>query len=162
MNLPDCQDACWLVTYVDLKRPNGCLVVMQAGVHQLVELHAKQKFRVNCEASPSRKGVHHWQFAVPNLLAARRAANESAAIASLRTLHGANITYQFADGNGLIFAPSLAALNSTNLIDSVLRRFVLQPLAEIAPDLVLPGLNNVTVAKLLESLPADDSLRRLE
>ena len=58
-------------------------------------------------------------IAIPNLLAARRAANESAAIASLRTLHGANITYQFADGNGATFAPNMAALNAANLIDSV-------------------------------------------
>jgi 2-amino-4-hydroxy-6-hydroxymethyldihydropteridine diphosphokinase len=38
------------------------------------------------------------------------------------------------------------------------RRFVLQPLAEIAPDLILPGQSK-TVAQLLEQLPPDASMR---
>jgi 2-amino-4-hydroxy-6-hydroxymethyldihydropteridine diphosphokinase len=41
-----------------------------------------------------------------------------------------------------------------------LRRFVLQPLGEIAPDLVLPGQTR-TVAQLLATLPSDDTMRRL-
>jgi len=40
-----------------------------------------------------------------------------------------------------------------------LRRFVLGPLAEIAPALVLPG-QRATVAELLESLPADPGMQR--
>jgi 2-amino-4-hydroxy-6-hydroxymethyldihydropteridine diphosphokinase len=40
------------------------------------------------------------------------------------------------------------------------RRFVLQPLSEIAPDLVLPGQTR-TVAQLLERLPPDETMRRL-
>jgi 2-amino-4-hydroxy-6-hydroxymethyldihydropteridine diphosphokinase len=40
------------------------------------------------------------------------------------------------------------------------RRFVLQPLAEIAPDLLLPGQSK-TVEKLLQELPSDNSVRRL-
>lgn len=40
------------------------------------------------------------------------------------------------------------------------RRFVLQPLSEIAPELVLPGQSR-TVAKLLAALAADSSMRRL-
>lgn len=40
------------------------------------------------------------------------------------------------------------------------RRFVLQPLAEIAPDLVLPG-QTASVATLLEQLPDPESVRRL-
>jgi prepilin-type N-terminal cleavage/methylation domain-containing protein len=39
-------------------------------------------------------------IAIPNLLAARRSANEGSAIASLRTLHGAQMTYSATNGNG--------------------------------------------------------------
>jgi len=41
------------------------------------------------------------------------------------------------------------------------RRFVLQPLSEIAPELVLPG-QTCTVAQLLENLPADAAMRRVD
>ena len=41
-----------------------------------------------------------------------------------------------------------------------LRRFVLQPLSEIAPELVLPG-QVLTVRQLLDHLPSDESLRRV-
>lgn len=41
------------------------------------------------------------------------------------------------------------------------RRFVLQPLSEIAPDLVLPGQSR-RVAQLLALLPADAIMRKLE
>ena len=41
-----------------------------------------------------------------------------------------------------------------------LRRFVLQPLGEIAPDLVLPGQNK-TVLQLLAELSSDEILKRL-
>jgi 2-amino-4-hydroxy-6-hydroxymethyldihydropteridine diphosphokinase len=40
------------------------------------------------------------------------------------------------------------------------RRFVLQPLSEIAPALVLPG-QSLSVAELLRALPADTSVRKL-
>ncbi len=39
-------------------------------------------------------------IAIPNLLAARRAANESSGVAALRTLHGAQMTYATTNGNG--------------------------------------------------------------
>ena len=39
-------------------------------------------------------------IAIPNLLAARRSANEGSAISSLRTLHGAQSTYFATHGNG--------------------------------------------------------------
>ena len=40
-----------------------------------------------------------------------------------------------------------------------LRRFVLQPLSEIAPDLILPG-RTATVAQLLRDLPPDDPMSK--
>ena len=40
------------------------------------------------------------------------------------------------------------------------RRFVLQPLSEVAPDLILPGQTK-TVAQLLAELPRDEQMRRL-
>ena len=58
-------------------------------------------------------------IAIPNLLAARRSANEGSAVSSLRTLHGANATYQASVGAGN-FAASMAVLNTANLIDGVL------------------------------------------
>lgn len=39
------------------------------------------------------------------------------------------------------------------------RRFVLQPLSEIVPELILPGQTR-TVSELLKSLPADGSVRK--
>jgi 2-amino-4-hydroxy-6-hydroxymethyldihydropteridine diphosphokinase len=42
-----------------------------------------------------------------------------------------------------------------------LRRFVLAPLAELAPDRVLPG-QTAAVADLLAGLPLDPGLRRLD
>ena len=39
-------------------------------------------------------------IAIPNLLAARRSANEGSAISAMRTLHGANVTYSATNGNG--------------------------------------------------------------
>lgn len=62
-------------------------------------------------------------IAIPNLLAARRAANEGSAASSLRTIHGAEATYQATTGNGNFSATGaagLTALNSANLIDAVL------------------------------------------
>jgi type IV pilus assembly protein PilA len=39
-------------------------------------------------------------IAIPNLLAARRSANEGSAVSSLRTLHGAQMTYAATNGGG--------------------------------------------------------------
>lgn len=57
-------------------------------------------------------------IAIPNLLAARRSANEGSAVSSLRTIHGAEMTYQATTGNGSY--GNLAALQGANVIDSVL------------------------------------------
>ena len=74
-------------------------------------------------------------IAIPNLLAARRAANESSAISSLRTLHGAQMTYAATSGNRQFAGATTAAAPGAgslvplqqlsepgiNLVDSVLR-----------------------------------------
>ena len=84
-------------------------------------------------------------IAIPNLLAARRSANEGSAASSLRTVHGAQATYQATTGNGdyagldaAIDTSGFTALAVANLIDPVLgsgsksgyaftmRRFALQ------------------------------------
>jgi general secretion pathway protein G len=57
-------------------------------------------------------------IAIPNLLASRRSANEGSAISALRTLHGAEVTYQSTSGAGNF--GNFAALNGAGLIDSVL------------------------------------------
>jgi type IV pilus assembly protein PilA len=58
-------------------------------------------------------------IAIPNLLASRRAANEASAISSLRTLSGAEATFQTSVGNGEY--GDLAALGTAGLVDSVMQ-----------------------------------------
>jgi prepilin-type N-terminal cleavage/methylation domain-containing protein len=57
-------------------------------------------------------------IAIPNLLASRRAANEGAATAAMRTIYGAEATYQATQGVGNY--GDLTELNSSGLIDTVL------------------------------------------
>jgi type II secretory pathway pseudopilin PulG len=57
-------------------------------------------------------------IAIPNLLAARRAANEGSAMSSLRTLASAEATYQATTGAGKF--GTLSELAAVNLIDSKL------------------------------------------
>ena len=66
-------------------------------------------------------------IAIPNLLAARRSANEGSAASSLRTIHGASATFQATTGNGNFPDPDagpsavgLGVLNANNLVDGVL------------------------------------------
>jgi len=49
-------------------------------------------------------------IAIPNLLAARRTANESSAIASVRIVCTSQVTYRQTVGNNINYAPNLAAL----------------------------------------------------
>jgi len=59
-------------------------------------------------------------IAIPNLLAARRSANEGSAISAHRTLHGAQMTYAATYGSGA-YAAAIGTLGgTTGLIDSVL------------------------------------------
>ncbi len=66
-------------------------------------------------------------IAIPNLLAARRSANEGSAIASLRTLHGAQMTYASTKGNN-DFAGAIGGAGTP------------AALAELGPD--FGGVNN--------------------
>ena len=69
-------------------------------------------------------------IAIPNLLAARRSANEGSAISAMRTLHGAQATYQSTYGAGNYAGATTAgitgltqmygAAGAVGLIDSVL------------------------------------------
>ena len=66
-------------------------------------------------------------IAIPNLLAARRSANEGSAISSMRTLHGAQMTYQATSGAGnyahtgaTVDTTGLGILKGVGLIDSTL------------------------------------------
>jgi type IV pilus assembly protein PilA len=56
-------------------------------------------------------------IAIPNLLASRRAANESSAIATMRTVFSSEATYQSTTGAGQY--GDLAALGTAGLVDSV-------------------------------------------
>lgn len=58
-------------------------------------------------------------IAIPNLIAARRAANEGSAQSASRTLHSAQVTYASTSGNGN-YSDDLAKLSTANLIDSQL------------------------------------------
>jgi type IV pilus assembly protein PilA len=57
-------------------------------------------------------------IAIPNLLASKRAANEGSAQATMRTLTGAEATYQATAGAGSF--GNLAALQGQGLVDTVL------------------------------------------
>ncbi len=66
-------------------------------------------------------------IAIPNLLAARRSANEGSAVSAMRTLHGAQMTYSSTYGNGnyagAVGAGTTAALTelgTPGLVDGVL------------------------------------------
>jgi type IV pilus assembly protein PilA len=66
-------------------------------------------------------------IAIPNLLAARRSANEGSAVSACRTLHGAQMTYASTYGNGnyagVVGTPdntALSALATPGLVDGVL------------------------------------------
>ena len=59
-------------------------------------------------------------IAIPNLLASRRAANESSAIASVRTIGSAQATFLSTVGNNTAYAANLPALFGAGLIDGTL------------------------------------------
>ncbi|MEZ5345146.1 MAG: prepilin-type N-terminal cleavage/methylation domain-containing protein [Pyrinomonadaceae bacterium] len=57
-------------------------------------------------------------IAIPNLLAARRSANEGAAVSTQRMLHSSQVTYAATQGSGN-YAASLGPLFTVNLIDGI-------------------------------------------
>ena len=66
-------------------------------------------------------------IAIPNLLAARRSANEGSTVSAMRTLHGAQLTYSATTGNGNYAGAvgggtvaALTELRTPGIIDSVL------------------------------------------
>ena len=66
-------------------------------------------------------------IAIPNLLAARRSANEGSAISACRTLHGAQMTYASTYGNGnyagavgAATTQALTELGTPGLVDGVM------------------------------------------
>lgn len=66
-------------------------------------------------------------IAIPNMLGARRAANEGSAVSTLRTLYGADMSFAASVGSGnyagtasTAGTSSLNALAAANLVDSVL------------------------------------------
>ena len=64
-------------------------------------------------------------IAIPNLLAARRSANEGAAVSTQRMLHSSQVTFAATQGSGnyaggTAFAGGLTDLRDANLIDSVI------------------------------------------
>jgi prepilin-type N-terminal cleavage/methylation domain-containing protein len=56
-------------------------------------------------------------IAIPNLIAARRAANEGSAQSITRTVHSAQVTYQSTSGGG-DFADDLTVLRDASLVDA--------------------------------------------
>jgi type IV pilus assembly protein PilA len=66
-------------------------------------------------------------IAIPNLLSARRAANEGSAVSTLRTVYGANMTFAATTGlgnyagiAGAVGTTSLGDLAAANMVDPVL------------------------------------------
>ncbi len=59
-------------------------------------------------------------IAIPNLLAARRSANEGSAISAMRTLHGAQMTYASTYGSGEYASAIIQLGGTTGLVDATL------------------------------------------
>jgi prepilin-type N-terminal cleavage/methylation domain-containing protein len=57
-------------------------------------------------------------IAIPNLLAARRSANEGSAVSSMRTIHGGEMTFQSTTGAGQY--GTLTQMKSVGIVDEVL------------------------------------------
>ena len=92
-------------------------------------------------------------IAIPNLLAARRSANEGSAISSLRTVHGGEMTYQATTGAGVY--GTLANMQSAGIVDSVLGSGVKSgynyTVTPIAPTTTAPAFFDATAVPQVAS-----------
>ena len=66
-------------------------------------------------------------IAIPNLITARRSANEGSAISALRTLHGANMSYAASVGDGS-YAGTADTVGISSFIDLAAARLIDQQL----------------------------------
>jgi len=82
-------------------------------------------------------------IAVPNLMAARRAANEGSAQSALRSIHSAEATYQATAGHGDF--GSMAELYSASLVDGALSTNVKSGYEYVVTETdVVPGVSGAT------------------
>jgi len=92
-------------------------------------------------------------IAIPNLLAARRSANEGSAISSLRTVHGGEMTYQATTGAGVY--GTLANMQTAGIVDSVLGAGVKSgynyAVTPIAPTTTAPAFFDATASPQVAS-----------
>ena len=92
-------------------------------------------------------------IAIPNLLAARRSANEGSAISSLRTVHGGEMTYQATTGAGVY--GTLANMQTAGIVDSVLGSGVKSgydyTVTPIAPTTTAPAFFDATAVPQVAS-----------
>lgn len=92
-------------------------------------------------------------IAIPNLLAARRSANEGSAISSLRTVHGGEMTYQATTGAGVY--GTLAQMQTAGIVDSVLGSGVKSgynyTVTPIAPTATAPAFFDATAVPQVAS-----------
>jgi type IV pilus assembly protein PilA len=92
-------------------------------------------------------------IAIPNLLAARRSANEGSAISSLRTVHGGEMTYQATTGAGVY--GTLANMQTAGIVDSVLGAGVKSgynyTVTPIAPTTTAPAFFDATAVPQVAS-----------
>ena len=99
-------------------------------------------------------------IAIPNLLAARRSANEGSAISSLRTYHGAQQTYASTTGNGSFAGVpfvqnAFVALSSAGIIDSTFATGIKS--GYVFAGHALPATSTVPACHLAQAYPTTAS-----
>jgi prepilin-type N-terminal cleavage/methylation domain-containing protein len=99
-------------------------------------------------------------IAIPNLLASRRAANESSAIGTLSTIRSAEATYRGTYGNGSF--TDLPTLASQNILDSVIANATTPPNAKSGYiyAVTVSGSNNSSYFSAAAPVSASTGTRR--